>query len=133
MQSSNTFFSPQLFIKSGVTDIQFYNKGLGAVELRRFNNDDGSVHVAEFSINGAIFQLHEENHEKHEFEPTKNNGVTCLIGLFVENVDSVINNALNAGATLINPAHDYDYGYRQAQIKDPFGHIWMIEKIIGLT
>jgi PhnB protein len=130
MQSSNTFFAPQLFIKSGVTDIEFYKNGLGAIELRRFNDDDGSVHVAEFSINGAIFQVHEEKPQSGELEPLKNKGITCLIGLFVEDVDSVVTNALNAGATLINPAQDYDYGYRQAQIQDPFGHVWMIEKKI---
>jgi PhnB protein len=128
MANLKTFFSPQLFVKSGVTDIEFYSKAFGAVEFRRFNNDDGSLHVAEFSIDDAIFQLHEEKPESGEIEPTKNNGVTCLVGLFVEDIDRVVMNALNAGATLISPAQDYEYGYRQAQIMDPFGHIWMIEK-----
>lgn len=128
MASNKTFFSPQLFVKSGVTDIEFYSKAFGAVEFRRFNNPDGSLHVAEFSIDDAIFQLHEEKPQSGEIEPAKNNGVTCLIGLFVEDVDRVVMNALNAGATLISPAQDYEYGYRQAQIGDPFGHIWMIEK-----
>jgi PhnB protein len=41
-----------------------------------------------------------------------------------------MNNALKAGATLLNPVQDYDYGYRQGDIKDPFGHQWMIEKKI---
>ena len=48
------FFAPQLFINNGVTDISFYKNAFGAVEQLRLNNDDGSVHVAEFSIDGAI-------------------------------------------------------------------------------
>ncbi|MEO5682669.1 MAG: hypothetical protein ABIQ88_08505 [Chitinophagaceae bacterium] len=36
-------------------------------------------------------------------------------------------NAVAAGATEISPVRDYDYGYRQGEIKDPFGHTWLIE------
>lgn len=122
-----TFFAPQLFIPAGVTDISFYVKAFGAVEIRQFTNDDGSIHVAELSINGTIFHLHEERPMKGQLEPGKVKGVTTLIGLFVEDVDSVMNKALQAGATLLNPIQDYDYGYRQGNILDPFGHQWMIE------
>lgn len=129
-QKNKTFFAPQLFIKSGCRNIDFYINGLGAIELRRWSNDDGSIHVAELSIEGCIFHLHEENPDKGQFEPLKNKGVTALIGLFVEDVDKIINMAVNAGAMLINPAQDYDYGYRQGEIKDPFGHVWLIQKKI---
>ena len=125
--NDKTFFAPQLFIPSGVKDISFYFKAFGAVEIRPWRNDDGSVHVAELSINGAIFHLHEERRMKGQLEPIKVKGVTTLIGLFVEDVDSVTNNALQAGATLLSPAQDYDYGYRQGNILDPFGHQWMIQ------
>lgn len=128
---NKTFFAPQLFIKSGCHNIDFYIKGMRAVELRRWSNDDGSIHVAELSIEGCIFHLHEENPDKGQLEPLKNKGVTDLIGLFVEDVDRVINTAVNAGAELINPAQDYDYDYRQGEIKDPFGHVWLIQKKIS--
>jgi PhnB protein len=48
--------------------------------------------------------------------------------LFVPNVDEVINRAIEAGATEINPPQDYEYGYRQGTIKDPFGHYWQIQR-----
>jgi PhnB protein len=123
-------FAPQLFIPSGVRDISFYSKAFGACEILNLKNDDGSVHVAELSINGTIFHLHEEGPQKGRLEPRKAKGITTLIGLFVEDVDLYMNNALKAGATLISPAQDYDYGYRQGDILDPFGHQWMIEKKI---
>jgi PhnB protein len=123
-------FAPQLFIPSGVRDISFYSKAFGANEILNLKNDDGSVHVAELSINGTIFHLHEEGPQKGRLEPGKVKGITTLIGLFVDDVDLCMNNALKAGATLISPAQDYDYGYRQGDILDPFGHQWMIEKKI---
>jgi PhnB protein len=126
-ESIKTFFAPQLFIRAGVTDLSFYEKAFGAIELRRFTNDDGTVHVAELSIDGALFHVHEEKFSAGEFNPQRMNGITALIGLFVPDVDDVMNKALEAGATLISSAESYDYEYRQGQVKDPFGHVWMIE------
>jgi PhnB protein len=50
--------------------------------------------------------------------------------LFVSDVDEVMSNAIRAGAVEISPAQDYEYGYRQGTIKDPFGHYWQIQKKI---
>jgi len=125
--SIKTAFAPQLYIKGGVKDISFYENAFGAVELMRVTNDDGSIHVAELSINGALFHLHEEKIQAGQYNPELHNGITTLIGLFVPDVDAVMNSAIAAGATLASPAQSYDYGYRQGEIKDPFGHVWMIE------
>ena len=125
--NNKTFFAPQLFIPAGIKDISFYFKAFGALEIQLWRNDDGSIHVAELSIDGTILHLHEERPLKGQLEPNKVKGVTTLIGLFVEDVDQVMNSALQAGATLLSPAQDYDYGYRQGNILDPFGHQWMIE------
>ncbi|POY36078.1 VOC family protein [Solitalea longa] len=121
------FFAPQLFIPGGVTDISFYSKAFDAVVLRSWLNDDGSIHVAELSFDGVLFHLHEERSFKAQLTPVEAKGVTALIGLFVNDVDVVINKALQAGAILLSPAQDYDYGYRQGSIQDPFGHHWLIE------
>jgi PhnB protein len=120
-------FAPQLYIRSGIKNLEFYTKAFGAIELRRWSNEDGSIHVAELSINGAIFHLHEEVLKSGSFSPEKYNGTTTLIGLFVSDVDAFMKSAIAAGATEISPAQDYDYGYRQGEIKDPFGHTWLIE------
>ncbi|MEP7164721.1 MAG: VOC family protein [Ferruginibacter sp.] len=127
---NKTFFAPQLYIKNGIKNIDFYTKAFGAVELRRWNNEDGSLHVAELSINDTIFHLHEASVKAGQFSPEEVNGTTVKIGLFVADVDACMNKAVSAGATVISPAQDYDYGYRQGEIKDPFGHTWMIESKI---
>jgi len=129
-ENSKTFFAPQLSINNGVKDISFYANAFGATEQRRFSNDDGSLHVAELFIDGAIFHLHEVTAESDFFSPEKHNGTTIIIGLFVSDVDAVMSNAIKAGATEIKPAKDYEYGYRQGEVKDPFGHHWLIQKKI---
>jgi PhnB protein len=127
---NKTFFAPELFINNGVKDISFYENAFGAIERLRFSNDDGSIHVAELSIDGAIFHIHEITSKQYFFSPDKNSGTTICIGLFVSDVDKVMSHAIKAGAIEISPPQDYEYGYRQAKIKDPFGHYWQIQKKI---
>ena len=129
-KDGKTSFAPELFINNGIKDISFYENAFGAKEIMRFSNDDGSLHVAELSIDGTIFHVHEITASTDFFTPDKYNGCTIRIGLFVADVDKVINKALKAGATEISAAQDYDYGYRQGIIKDPFGHYWQIQKKI---
>lgn len=119
-----------LCINSGTTDISFYTNAFNAIELRRWSNDDGSIHVAELAIDGAMFHLREENTDRGAFSPVKIEGGTAKIGLMVNDVEGVIASAIAAGAIEISPAQDYDYGYRQGEIADPFGHHWVIEKMI---
>jgi PhnB protein len=124
---NKTYFAPQLFIKNGITDISFYQKAFGATERMKLTNDDGSIHVAELAIDDTIFHLHEETVDPLHFNPQKHNGTTVIIGLFVPDVDVVMTKAVEAGAVVASPAQSYDYGYRQGEVIDPFGHVWMIE------
>jgi PhnB protein len=125
-------FSPMLYIPHGVRDIGFYEKAFGAVEKQRWTNDDDTIHVAELQLGEALFHVHEENHQKGQFEPNARPGISSVLGLFVKDVDAVMSSALAAGAVLVDPARDYEYGYRQGEIRDPFGHHWVVQWKEGL-
>lgn len=127
MTTADAFFAPQLYIQNGVKDIGFYKDAFDAIELRSWKNDDSSFHVSELSIKGAVFQVHEEKNEGALSSPLTIGRTTVLIGLFVSDVDAVTAKAVAAGASIVSEPQTYDYGYRQAQIKDPFGHVWLIE------
>ena len=128
---SKTTFIPQLYVgKNGAEAVEFYKKAFDAIELRRWSNDDGTVHVSELEIGGAMFHIHEEKPGAGQLSPGLCGGVTAIMGLMVPDPDAVMTKALAAGATELSPMQDYDYGYRQGDVKDPFGHLWMIEKII---
>ena len=91
---TNTHFAPELHIPRGTMSIEFYTR-FGATEHFCFRNEDGSIHVAELSINGAIFHVHETMQQHHDLEPQQAGGVTTVIGLFVQNVDEVMQKAIN--------------------------------------
>lgn len=127
MKDDRTHFAPELHIPNNTFSIDFYEK-FGAIEHFCFRNDDGSIHVAELNINGAIFHVHEITGSLAALEPISANGVTSVVGLFVPDVEEVMQKAIQAGATEINAVTDYDYGYRQGMFRDPFGHYWQIQK-----
>jgi PhnB protein len=123
---ATTVFAPMLIIPNGITDVSFYTKAFGAEEVRRFSNDDGSIHVAELTINGAIFHLHEQ-WETKLVSPQKAGASTVSVNIFVGDVDAIVEQAVAAGAKITSPVQDFDYGYRQSDIVDPFGHCWQIQ------
>jgi len=122
------FFAPQL-LNNDTKDILSYAKAFGATENLCFYNDHGSIRVAELSIGEIISHLHEVT-KPYFFSADKHTGITCIMGLFVPDVHDGMNNAIQAGAKEISPAKDYEYGYRQGEIEDPFGHRWLILKKI---
>jgi PhnB protein len=125
-----TAFAPHLCSKNVLAGIEFYKKAFGAIELRRWCNPDGSVHVAEMSIGSAMFHIHEEVARVKQLSQETLLAVTSLIGVFVPDPDSLMKSAVAAGGQVTSPLQDYDYGYRQGVVTDPFGHQWLIQKKI---
>ena len=129
-QDQQTVFAPHLTLKNVKAGMEFYIKAFGALELRRWSNSDGSVHVAEMAIEGAMFHLHEEVPASGELSPETVNATTNLIGIFVPDPHAFVKKAVSAGGKEARPVKDYDYGYRQGTVIDPFGHHWLVEKKI---
>lgn len=127
---STTFFAPHLAIKIVKPAMEFYQKAFDAKELRRFSNEDGSVHVAEMEIDGALFHIHEEVLRHNQISPETARVTTTLIGLFTPDPDKLFQQAVALGARIVDPIQDFDYGYRQGVVQDPFGHQWLIQKKI---
>jgi len=130
IESHPAAFAPQLYMEDLPRAIEFYKSAFGAIEVRRLFNPDGSVHVAEMSIPPALFRLHQEVSRVREYSPDTLEGTTVVIGLLVDDPDEMVANALAAGGREISPVKDYEYGYRQGIIQDPFGHHWLLEKHI---
>lgn len=124
------YFTPQLFIPKGTFDVSFYINAFGAALKQKWTNEDGSIHVAAFTIGELIFYLHEDNKPAEVCNPQRLNGTTVIIGLVVSDPDELAERAIAAGAVIIEPLQNFDYGLRQGKIKDPFGHVWMIQGAI---
>ena len=129
-RSNLTFFAPHLTVRDVLAELDFCKAAFGALELRRFSNPDGSVHVAEMSIGGALFHIHEQMPGSAEMSPETLKGTSSAIGLFVPDPAATVRNGVAAGARETSPVRDYDYGYRQATVMDPAGQVWLIQKRI---
>jgi PhnB protein len=125
-------FIPMLYVKheEGTAALEFYKAVFGAVEYRRFDNDDGTVHIAELEVEGVMFRFHEEKPAGGVSSPLTCGTTTVGIHLMLDDPDAVMEKAVANGAKMLSPMQDYFYGYRQGEIRDPFGHVWTLEKVI---
>lgn len=61
---------------------------------------------------------------------TPERGHSHQVMLKVADVALVLETALARNALLVEPAHDWEYGERQAVIDDPFGHQWVLNQTL---
>jgi PhnB protein len=106
--------------------IEFYKKAFGAKEKGRLHMPDGSIGHAEIEIEGSLLMMADENLEWGNKCPQTIGGNPMSFGLYLKDVDSAFQKALDAGATLVMPVADMFYGDRVGQVMDPFGYKWML-------
>ena len=88
------FFAPMIYLNEVAPAIEFYKGAFDAIGLRRWSNDDDSVHIAEMSIYGALFHMHDEVTRTNEFSPGTLKGTCVAIGLFVSDPHAVMQKQL---------------------------------------
>ncbi|MDO6432182.1 VOC family protein [Flavitalea sp. BT771] len=125
-------FAPSLTLRVLAPALQFYKDAFGVVELKRYSNDDGSIHVAELMLEGTEFYLHEEMPGSQGRSPESVKGTTVELVIFVPDPDALMARALAAGGKEAHPMQDYFYGLRQGTVEDPFGHLWTFQKRIAV-
>jgi PhnB protein len=123
----DTTIAPMLCVRNGAKAIDFYKAAFGATELFRMDSDDGSV-VAQLAVGPTHFWLADESPEHQNFSPQTLNGSTVRLIMTVADPDAFFNRAVAAGATVVYPVTDEDYGWRIGRVADPFGHHWEIGK-----
>ena len=124
-------FAPSLTLSVVLPALEFYKKAFGVVELRRFSNEDGSVHVAVLRLANADLYLHQEMQGQQGRAPGSVGGTTVELVIFVPDPDALMERALTAGAREVSPMQDHFYGLRQGTVADPFGHLWTFQKRIA--
>jgi PhnB protein len=117
--------TPYLIINGAAAAIEFYKKAFGAMELMRFPMGDKIGH-AEIKIGNSPIMMADEYPEMGYKGPKALGGSPVSIMLYVEDVDSVFNRAVTAGATVKEAVQDKFYGDRSGTLQDPFGHVWHI-------
>lgn len=119
--------APYMIIKDAAAAIMFYKKAFGATELMRVTDDSGKVRHAEIKIGDSPIMLVDEFPEYSIMKsPESLGGTTMHIFLYVEDVDALFAQAIDAGAKELMPVEDHAEGDRRGGVTDPFGHIWWI-------
>lgn len=70
--------------------------------------------------------LSDEHEEMQVRGPRKIGGTPVTISVYVEDVDTVFDRAVKAGARSLRPVQNQFYGDRSGMFEDPFGHHWSV-------
>lgn len=118
--------TPYLSISSAKDAIEFYKLAFGATEVFRLNTPTGDIAHAEIKIGDSVIMLAERCEDSPIPSPDTLGGSTVAVHLYVEDVDAMFEQAIDAGALDIKSVEDQFYGDRMGTLKDPFGHIWFV-------
>jgi uncharacterized glyoxalase superfamily protein PhnB len=126
--------TPQLAVQGVADAIDWYTKALGAHELLRNTAPDGkSIMHSELLLGDSRFFVVDEFPGSMK-SPSTLGGSPVTLHLYVEDIDSLFNRAVEAGATVVMPVADQFWGDRYGILNDPFGHRWsMASRIEDLS
>ena len=133
----STQISPMLAVNDGNGAINFYKAAFDATVL--WHLDAGGLVVAGLAVDGAKFFLAHESPPHGTRTPLSAGFTTVRIELFVNDPVGVHRKALAAGATEHSPVEEHQHAMAgpqpirrmlQGAVVDPFGHMWLIGKIL---
>ena len=123
---------PYLIVRGAAPAIEFYREVFGAVETMRMADPDGRrIGHAELRLGPVTIMLADEYPELGILSPEAFGGTGLTLHLHVDDVDSLAERAIRAGATMVREPADYEHGERQCRVRDPFGHEWLLGHAIG--
>jgi PhnB protein len=118
--------TPYIIVKGAAKAIDFYKNALGATELMRFPGPNNTVMHAEIKIGDSVIMLADEHENGPYRSPLAVGGTPVSLMVYVEDVDTVFNQAVSLGAKSTREVEDQFYGDRSGNLTDPFGHVWTI-------
>ena len=124
---------PMLVCRDVSAEIDFCKTTFNALERVRRAGPDGKAAHAALTINGAMIMIESEWPTLSSRSPQTDGSSPVIIYVYVEDIDSVIEKAVSAGAKILLPAKDQFWGDRTGRIIDPEGHVWTISSRIEET
>jgi PhnB protein len=118
--------TPYLAVDDAAEAIEFYKGAFGAKERVRMEARDGKVGHAELEIGDSLVMLSDTFPQSTARPPSELGGTSSSVFLYVEDVDGVVKEAVDAGATVTMEVADQFWGDRFGTVTDPFGQVWSI-------
>jgi len=120
-----TSLTPFLAIANAADAIAFYRDVYGATVID-VTEIGGVVVHADLDFGLGMLQIGEPTAEYHLVAPPAGEDDCYSLGVYVPDVDVVLQKAVAAGAVVREPASTFVSGDRFASIRDPFGVRWSI-------
>jgi len=118
--------TPYLAVDDAAEAIEYYKKAFGAKERVRMDAPGDKIGHAELEIGDLLVMLSDPFPQASTRPPKELGGTTVSVFMYVENVDAVVQQAVDAGATITMEVADQFWGDRMGTLTDPFGHVWSI-------
>ena len=118
--------TPFLALDDAAGAIQFYKRAFGATERTIMPAPDGRVAHAEIQIGDSVVMLSDMFEQSQGKTPKAAGGTTVGLFLYVDDVDELFKQAIDAGATATMEPDNMFWGDRFARVTDPYGHDWQI-------
>jgi PhnB protein len=104
--------------------LHWYRTAFGAEQTACETLEDGRVSLARLAMHGTVLQLRDTMPENGYIEDPRPGGQVFL--LWVKHAQDVFDEALEHGATEVEPMRDQFYGEMWGRFRDPFGYVWGI-------
>jgi PhnB protein len=118
--------TPSLAVENAAEAIEFYKRAFGAKERMRMETPMGTIGHAELEIGDSVLMLADPFPQATVTPPKELGGTSVGIFMYVEDVDEVVQQMLDAGGTVTMPVEDQFWGDRFGVVADPFGHQWQL-------
>ena len=118
--------TPHLVVRNATKALEFYQKAFGAEVKSVHHTPKGMVMHAELKIGDSKLMLADEFPEMGSKAPESLGGSPVILNIYVEDVDSLFNRAVSAGAKVTMPLANQFWGDRYGSVVDPFGHHWAL-------
>ena len=118
--------SVSLAVENAAAAIDFYKRAFGATERMRMGGPGGTIAHAELEIGNSVVMLADPFPISTVRPPKEIGGTSVSIFMYTEDVDAVVQRAVDVGATVVMPVADQFWGDRYGTVSDPFGHHWAI-------
>jgi PhnB protein len=115
--------TPQITCRDAARAIEFYKNVFGAEEISRMPDPSGKIVHAELKIGDSKFMLNDEV-PGMTVAPTPTTTHSSSLFVYSDDVDSLYNRAVKAGAREDMPLSNMFWGDRYGKFTDPFGHQW---------
>lgn len=118
--------SAYLVLKDCKKATEFYVKAFGAKPGMHMPGPGGSTMYGEVLIGNSTVMMSDENPEWNMKSAETLGDSPVSMHVYVEDVDALFKQAVDAGCEVVAPVMDMFWGDRFGKVKDPFGFQWSL-------